>query len=436
MFKNVIKLTGKQAEIIGRLPSELSESETKILGKLIGVQVVLHDELRKVPKSLEEARFCKTCIANDYIIPGMEFDEDGRCPMCITADETRELRSVVPVKNTFERSSKSRFDVAVFYTGGKDSTFLLYYLSKVLTLRVLALTWEIPFMSDSAKKSIEGAKKLFGNVEFVTRKVADADLKKIYRRLYLTAGNTCACPSLAYVLFYPELVENKVPYFVLGNEPAQLIGLYYNHFAPKIAYRFADSSFLNVAVNVGRILTLRPPLKRGQFHTLATMRQLAYGDSLLKRISGYRNTLVSNVVDAIHQVPSILKPLKRVIRRSSLSGNIPAFVQVDFNYVCGGSYDWKKIKDVLISECGYVPPNNTDKGLHTSCNIEKCKEYTQFVRFYNMESDMIPFSALEISLATRDKSISREDAIAELNSSLGFSLEEILECEIMKEYIK
>ena len=48
---------------------------------------------------------------------------------------------------------------------------------------------------------------------------------------------------------------------------------------------------------------------------------------------------------------------------------------------------------------------------------------------------MIPFSALEISLATRDKAITREDAIAELNSTLGFSLDEPPECMIMKEYI-
>ncbi|MDE7348580.1 MAG: hypothetical protein K2N53_02840, partial [Clostridia bacterium] len=343
---------------------------------------------------------------------------------------------VVPIKNTFEKYKKTRFDVAVFYTGGKDSTYLLYYLSKVLDLRVLALTWELPYMSDCARQSIEGAKKTLSKVEFIIRKVADEDLKKIYRRLYATAGNTCACPSLAYLLFYPELVANKVPYFVAGNEPAQLLGLYYNHMAPKIAYTFGNSKVLNALINIGRILTLHPPLKRGQFQTLATMKQLAYGDNILKVLAGYSNPLVSNVVDAIHQVPSAVKPLKSAIRRSSRSGNIPAFVQVDFNEICDGRYDWEKIKKTIIEQCGWVPPQATDKGLHTSCNIEKCKEYSQFTRFYSMQSDMIPFSALEISLASRDKALSREEAIAELNSTLGFTLEEIPECAIMKEYIK
>lgn len=436
-FKNVVKLTREQAGIIKKLPCELYDAEIKKIQKLIGNQVVIKsDDLRITPKSLKEARFCKTCIANDFIITGLEFDENGQCPMCATANETKSLKSVVPIKNTFERSKKSRFDVAVFYTGGKDSTYLLYYLSKVLNLKVLAMTWELPFMSESARQSIEGAKKSLDNVEFIMRKVADDDLKKIYRRLYSTAGNTCACPSLAYILFYPELVANKVPYFVAGNEPAQILGLYYNHLAPRIAYTFGNNKFLNALINIGRIITLRPPLKRGQFHTLATMKQLAYGDSIIKKLAGYSNPLVSNVVDAIHGVSTIVKPLKRAIRTSSLSGNIPAFVQVDFNEICGGHYDWQQIKEVIISQCGWVPPQATDKGLHTSCNIEKCKEYSQFIRFYNMQSSMIPFSALEISLATRDKAITREEAIAELNSALGFSLEELPECEIMKEYIK
>lgn len=435
-FKNSVKLSGKQISIITKMPCPLTADEVAILGSLIGVQVVKIEDKTKSVKSLHEAKFCKTCIANDFIIPGIEIDSEGICPICRLAVKTKEFKSVLPIKNQFPKCKKSRFDVAVFYTGGKDSTYLLYHLSKVLGLRVLALTWEIPYMSECAKKSIENAKQRLDNVEFINRKVSNADLRKIYKKLYELSDNTCACPSLAYILFYPELVENKVPYFVAGNEPAQMLGLYFNHIAPKLAYKFPDSKLLNGLVNAGRILTLRPPLRSGQFHTLATMRQLAYGDNPIKKLSGYSNRLVSDVCQAIKEVPLITKPLKRAIRRSSRTGNIPAFVQVDFDVISGGAYDWSKIKDVISKECGWVAPEESDKGLHTSCKIEKCKEHSQFVRFYNMKSDMIPFSALEISIASRNKNLTREQAIAELKNSLGFSLEEIDECEIMKEYIQ
>ena len=434
LFQNSVKLSKRQRMIVAKLPCVLSKVEIDALGNLVGTQIVPAQNKRKIPTSLEEAKFCKTCVANDFIIPGIEFDVEGKCPICQSADKTGSLKSIVPIMNSFPRSKKSRFDVALFYTGGKDSTYLLYYLSKVLKLRVLALTWEIPYMSECAKTSIENAKKYLDSVEFISRKIANDDLKKIYQKLYALSENTCACPSLAYVLFYPELVINKVPYFVAGNEPAQLVGLYFNHMAPQIAYTFSQNKALNVLLNIGRILTLHPPFKKGQFHTLATMKQLAYGDSKIKNLAGYSKSLVYNICEAIKEVPSILHPLKKAIRTSSWSGNIPAFIQVDFDDICGGVYDWNRIKDTIVRECGWVAPDESNKGLHTSCKIEKCKEHSQFVRFYNMRSEMIPFSALEIAIASRNNNLSREDAISEMKTSLGFSLTEIPECAMMREY--
>ena len=436
MFNNTVRLNSRQAELISLLPKCLNDSERIILKNLIGVQIVKKEKLKEIPKNLNEAVFCKKCSANNFIIPGLEFNEDGICPICQTVKDTQNLRSIVPLLKEIPRSKKSRFDVALFYTGGKDSTYLLYYLAKVKGLRVLALTWEIPYMSDSAKQSIENAKKHFSTVEFINRTVSKADMQKIYKKLYELSENTCACPSLAYILFYPELVNNKVPYFMAGNEPAQMLGLYYNNMAPKIAYSFPDNKFLQILFNIGRVLTLHPPLKKGQFHALVTMKQLAYGDSIFKKLSGYKNELVSNAVASIHQIPEIVTPLKRSIRSSSWSGNIPAFVHMDFNEISGGNYNWRDIKDIIVKECGWVMPDENNKGLHTSCKIEKCKEYSQFNRFYHCRSQMIPFSAIEMAIASRNKNLTRDEAITEIENSLGFSLDVIPECKIMCSFIE
>lgn len=436
LFRNEIRLSKEQVAIIAALPQALSDLQKRTLGSLLGSQVVPSEQLLKTPTSLREARFCKRCCANDFIIPGLEFDGAGRCPMCQTAQETKALQSLVPLIDRFPRSSKSRFDVALFYTGGKDSTFLLYHLAKQQNLRVLALTWEIPFISDSAKASIEHAKQRFSNVEFLQRTVNRENLKKIYAKLYELSGNTCACPSLAYLLFYPELVANHVPYFIVGNEPVQMLGLYYNHMAPKFAYHFAQSRALLAGINIGRLLTLHPPLRQGQLQTLLTMKQLAYGDHPLKRLSGYCNPLVSNVVEAIHQVPQLLPPLRRCIRRSSWSGNIPAFVHLDFDKICGGKYDWNRIKQLLVEECGWVPPVDDKKSLHTSCRIEKCKDHAQFLRFYHCQSKMIPFSSIEISLASRNCGRTKEELLHEMEHALGFSLEAPPECAAMGSFLE
>lgn len=436
LFKNSVKLSKKQIEIISSLPGFLSEKELSYLKNLINVQIVTENELKTTPKSIKEARFCKNCCANDFIIPGIEFDENGLCPMCQTADDVRNLKSVVPIIKEIPRSEKSRFDVALFYTGGKDSTFLLYYLSKVKKLRVLALTWEIPFISESAKQSIENAKIRFSNVEFISRKINDDDLRKIYSKLYSLSKNTCACPSLAYILFYSELVANRVPYFMAGNEPVQMLGLYYNHMAPKFVYGLDKNSFFSALINIGRILTLKPTLKNGQFQTLMTMGQLSRKNSAVMDFFGYSNPLVSNIVKSIGEVPEFLPPFKKAIRQSSRTGNIPAFVHLDFNEICGGKYDWKNVKNILVEECGWVPPASDKKALHTSCKIERCKDHSQFLRFYNCECKMIPFSALEISLASRNNLNSKDEIMYEMENFLGFSLEELPECSVMCEYLK
>ena len=90
-------------------------------------------------------------------------------------------------------------------------------------------------MSESARLSIQNAKKMLPTVEFVARQVAHSvdielfhqlqvahhDLNAIYQKLYQISENTCCCPSLAYILFYPELVNSRVPFFVAGNEPGK-----------------------------------------------------------------------------------------------------------------------------------------------------------------------------------------------------------------------
>ena len=49
---------------------------------------------------------------------------------------------------------------------------------------------------------------------------------------------------------------------------------------------------------------------------------------------------------------------------------------------------------------------------------------------------MIPFSALEISLASRNSLNSKEEIMFEMEHFLGFSLDEFPECSLMCDYFK
>lgn len=423
-FKNSIKLSKSTLNLLrqsdGKRPLKRSELNFQIRSLIKqGILVPLKD-LKRDAQDLDGARFCKNCVANDYLIPGLELDENGLCPMCAAREKLSELKAVLPVVDKIPRNKKGKYDVALFYTGGKDSTFLLYYLAKVAGLKVLALTWVTEYMSESALKSIENAKKIFKNTEFRAKKLDPENTRKIYAAHFALAGNTCMCPSLAYVLFFEDLVREKVPYLVLGNEPAQMHNLLFNNISPVIAFDKRWQTAGRFFFNLGRVLTFRKPLTGGKMQMYFTVRTLAKGTFWGRSGEGrYQNEQVINVHNALMQAPEIMQPFARVVRKSAARGDMPSLVHIDLADASDG-YRWKDVKEMLIKEAGWVDCEAENKALHTSCKIEKCKEYTQFVRFRDMKSRTIPFSAIELSLAVSGGNVPRETALEELKNSSGF----------------
>lgn len=152
LFHRRIWLDRRTAALVASLDGKRDISQyirTPGFQKLLREGIVTDRSLlRTSPSSLEDAAYCVRCAANDYAIPGLELDSHGLCPMCRTEEKYRYAKNVMPVLRTIPRSPDRRYDAAVFYTGGKDSSYLLYQLARVQKLRVLSLTWETPFISD------------------------------------------------------------------------------------------------------------------------------------------------------------------------------------------------------------------------------------------------------------------------------------------------
>ena len=393
-----------------------------VLRRLIRLGIVVDVKDRRVlPQGLDQARFCARCAANDYAIPGLELDEEGLCPMCRTRARFARYKNVLPVVDAIPPAPGRKYDAAVFYTGGKDSSYLLYHLAREQGLRVLALCWETPFMSDWARQSVERARRALPEVDFLVEAAPEGDLRRIYRRVYDLQGNVCICPSVAYVLFFQRLVEWRVPYLILGNEPAQCLNLLYNGMAPPLAFRPWAQALARWGANLLRLLTLRPPLRRGQLELYLTVRQLAFGPHPLLKLIRYRNELVEHTCEGLAQAPALMAPFRGAVRRAGRTGRLPALVHVDLDAAAGGVYRWEAVKEVLQREIGWVDAPQEGKGLHTSCAIERCKEWSQFTRFRAMESGVIPFSALELALASGEGALTRAQAMGELARHTGFT---------------
>lgn len=374
---------------------------------------ILVEHQRPLPGSLEEAEFCRLCCANTYTIPGLELDGEGICPVCRQRERLKSIRNVLPLRNRIPASPEAEFDVAVFYTGGKDSSYLLWHLACRQKLRVLALTWQVPFLSESAAASIQAARERLPGVTFWVRAMPEDALSAIYARSRALQKSVCICPYPAYLLFFPELVRHRVPYLVLGNEPAQCKALLFNQLAPAIAFRPWVQALWRLGVNGIRLLTGRRPFRAGQAELDQLMGMLAFGRSGLS--ARFPNEFLDTVAESFRAAPELLEPFRAAVREGRRTGRLPALVHVDLGDLEGG-YHWQSIKLLLERELGWTEPAE-ERGLHTSCRIERCKEHAQWTSFRAMESALIPFSALELSLAVGEGALTREEAIEELRHS-------------------
>ncbi|MCM8773596.1 MAG: hypothetical protein NC820_02520 [Candidatus Omnitrophica bacterium] len=109
----------------------------------------------------ENIKRCKRCALPETY-PGVKFSEEGICNYCFYYDIYKERERSIKIQlkkeflsliNSLKRGKK--YDCVVAYSGGKDSTFLLYFLKNKFKLNILAHTLDNGFLSPRAMSNIE-----------------------------------------------------------------------------------------------------------------------------------------------------------------------------------------------------------------------------------------------------------------------------------------
>ena len=137
---------------------------------------------------------CTRCLLNDGI-PGVTFpDQSQVCSVCIEYDKTwgnwsekrRDLEEI------FERARKKKrdYDVLVPLSGGKDSSYVLYFCKKEFNLKCLGVTFDNGFLSDHARINITNACNRLG-VDHIYFSLNQAFLMRLYRQFFLKTGFFC-----------------------------------------------------------------------------------------------------------------------------------------------------------------------------------------------------------------------------------------------------
>lgn len=181
---------------------------------------------------------CTRCILPDSI-PGITFNNAGVCNLC-QAEEANHAPREKPGEQGFldalaPRRRSDAYDCLCLYSGGKDSTFMLYLLSKVMKLRVLAMTLDNWFISPQTYTNINRTLQKLGNVDHLMVKPSWSTVQKMFQagfsfqrgtqlgdKAYMMGHACYSCFGLICI-HAGQIATNKgIRNIVLGTTPGQL----------------------------------------------------------------------------------------------------------------------------------------------------------------------------------------------------------------------
>lgn len=169
---------------------------------------------------------CSKCL-NDFTVKHIHFDEEGVCNYCNSyAKYYDKLHDYDKLEKLFLRKIDNKegyqYDCAVGFSGGKDSTYVLYKLVKEYKLKVYAYTLDNGFLSAEAKERINDiVRELNVDHEYVE---CDIELlKKVYKKITNKYLSPCiACSFLGYAVMINQASKVSAKVTIHGRSTYQM----------------------------------------------------------------------------------------------------------------------------------------------------------------------------------------------------------------------
>lgn len=185
-------------------------------------------------------KICSNCILPETF-PGISFNDKNVCNYCQKFEgresklaETKQKyeKKFLDLLSTLEdKRSQRSYDVLMAYSGGKDSTYTMYLFKNKYKLRVLALSLDNGFISDTSMKNIKKITDRLG-IDHITVKPKWDVLKSIFtyaatdelfsKKTLERASTICtSCIGLVKSLCLKTAIEQKIPMTGFGWSPGQ-----------------------------------------------------------------------------------------------------------------------------------------------------------------------------------------------------------------------
>jgi len=225
-------------QFLGRVDRQVKIRGFRIELEEIEATLLAHEDIEKcvvetmaphveTSRSNSEIRYCARCgLASNY--PGVTYDAGGVCSVCLTFDKYKSkvmqyFKTPDDLQVIFEKarvSKTSEYDCLVLFSGGKDSTYMLYRLVN-MGLEVLVFTFDNGYLHEGAKANTLrvvdelGVDHVFSTTPFINEILADS-LERY--------SNVCqGCFKALYTLAIKLAHEKGIRHIVTGLSRGQIL---------------------------------------------------------------------------------------------------------------------------------------------------------------------------------------------------------------------
>ena len=161
-------------------------------------------------ETINRLQRCSKCLLPETF-PFIQFDAQGICNYCHNYKkrypskeyETQQLEKFKQIVGTYQKKGQGDIDVVVAFSGGRDSSYGLHYITKELGLKPVTFTYDWGMVTDLARRNIA---RICGKLG-IENILVSADIRK--KRRYIRQ-------NVSAWLKQPEL--GMIPIFMAGDK--------------------------------------------------------------------------------------------------------------------------------------------------------------------------------------------------------------------------
>jgi hypothetical protein len=317
---------------------------------------------------------CTRCLMPSTY-PDIIFNEDGVCNHCLGYKKPQ-LYGENHFLQTIQSKRGSQYDCVVGISGGKDSSYVAYLAKKKYDLRVLAVSYDFPFMVELARKNTQSVCENLGIELMVVKSRNNLEYDLLRNHLMSLAGTGTTwgqCLFCHYgidAVLYQIAISKDIPFILSGVTN--------------------NETWWNPGNRFG-ILAKR-------------LKKLSIADKLMFGL--YQCKAYGNLVDQRRQFPIPGNSSLDVYRRAHTPANAPETIPI-FQYI---EWDQDLIIKTLEEETGWQKPPKSLTWRY-DCILEPLLDYT-----YKKEVG-ISSAGLYLCSLVRSGELTRDEALLLLEES-------------------